>query len=324
MLKRLVATFIWVLIMLPISVFANGVDEEAAQTIVFADLTWDSAMVHNRIVGFIIEHGLEKNYKAEYLGGATIPSLTGLSEGDIDIDMESWHSNFQDLYEDLIEKGKIVDLGKNLPDAPQGWYIPRYVLEGDSERGIDPVAPDLDSVADLDDYAHLFADPEDPKKGLIYLGVSGWAVTEVQENFFDEQGLGASYNKSIPGSAAALAATMAAAFDRGEPWIGYWWEPTAIMGRLDMVRLPGTELPPADVNILVNPSLLDTAPDIVTILKKYDTTVAVNNEFLLQMETMNTDAEGAAIWFLENREDIWLDWVDADVAARVRDALASL
>ena len=303
--------------------FAEGEQENGAQKIVFADLSWDSAMVHNRIVAYIIENGLENEYIADFVPGGTVPSVTGLANGDIDIDMESWHSNFRDVYEKYIGSGDIVDLGKNLPDGPQGWYVPRYVIEGDKSRGIEPLAPGLKTSDDLPQYWELFRDPEDPKKGLIYLGISGWAVTDSNEKYFEEQGLDSHFNKAIPGSAAAVAATMDSAYRRGEAWVGYWWEPTSIMGRLDMYMLPDTRLPPADINILVNKDLPGRAPDVVEILKKYTTTVEMNNEFLAAKEEMELDSAGAAIWFLKNRESVWTKWVDADVASRVKAALAA-
>ena len=304
-------------------IFAGGGQEGKSQQIVFADLTWDSVMVHNRIVAYIIENGLENKYTADFVPGGTVPSVTGLANGDIDVDMESWHSNWLEVYEKHIASGEILDLGKNLPDGPQGWYVPRYVIEGDPSRGIEPVAPDLKTTDDLPRYWELFRDPEDPKKGLIYLGISGWAVTDSNEQYFEKQGLGEYFNKAIPGSDAAVAATMDAAYRRGEPWVGYWWEPTAIMGRLDMYMLPDTRLPPADINILVNKDLPERAPDVVDILKKYSTTVEMNNEFLAAKEKLDLDNEGAAIWFLKNREDVWTQWVDADVASRVKAALAA-
>jgi len=303
--------------------FAQGQQGEAAETIIFADLSWDSAMVHNRIAAYIIENGLENNYSVEYTAGGTVPSLQGLQNADIDVDMESWHSNYRDLYEKIMESGDVLDLGKNLPDGPQGWYIPRYLFEGDPERGIEAAAPDLTSVDQLPKYAHLFPDPEDPDKGLIYLGISGWAVTEANVERFEEWGLGEYYNYSIPGSQAAVAATMNAAYQRGEPWVGYWWEPEATMGRLDMYRLKGSEFPPADVNILVHKSMTERAPDVVEFLKNYETTVEMNNEFLAQMAENGLDAQGAAVWFLNNKEDVWTGWVDADVADRVKAALAN-
>ncbi|MDA3809600.1 MAG: hypothetical protein PF518_04625 [Spirochaetaceae bacterium] len=304
-------------------VVANGQSEAKPQTIVFADLSWDSAMVHNRIAAYIIENGLEGNYDTDFIASATIPTLLGMANGDIDVDMESYHSNFRDVYDEYISSGEILDLGKNLPDAPQGWYVPRYVLEGDKERGIEALAPNLKTTADLPEYWKVFSDPEDPEKGLIYLGISGWTITEQNVADFEEKGLDQYYNKGIPGSSAAVAATMEAAYRKGEGWIGYWWEPTSIMERLDMVMIPDTRFAPADVNILVNSDLTESAPDIVEFLKKYGTTVADNNEFLAKMEELDTDAQGAAEWFLINKENIWTQWVDKTVADRVRKALNS-
>ncbi len=303
-----------------IPAFSAG-NSEKTQKIVFADLSWDSVMVHNRIAAFIIENGLEGSYEADFVTGGTVPSFTGLANGDIDIDMESWHSNFKDLYDKYMKSGDIVDLGKNLPDGPQGWYIPRYLVEGDAKRGIKAAAPGLTGIDVLNNYSKLFPDPEDPDKGLIYLGISGWAVTESNEAVFAEYNLDKNYNKAIPGSANAVAATMDAAYRKGEPWIGYWWEPTAIMGRLDMIRLKGTELPPADVNIIVNADFAESAPEVVEFLKNYSTTVDMNNEFLAKMEELKTDADGAAVWFLKNREDVWTKWVSGKTAEKVRKAL---
>lgn len=322
-MKRFAYIALLICLLLSSPLFAGG-NSEKAKTLVFADLSWDSAMVHNRIAAFIIENGLDGNYKSDFVAGGTVPSVTGLAKGDIDIDMESWHSNLKDVYDKFTKSGEIIDLGKNLPDGPQGWYVPRYILEGDKERGIKAAAPGLKSINDVAKYWELFPDPEDPKKGLIYLGISGWAVTESNEAFFDEYNLGEVYNKSIPGSSSAVAATMDAAYQKGEPWIGYWWEPTAIMGRLDMVRIKGTELPPADVNILINAELVKTAPDVVEFLKKYKTTVAMNNEFLAKMQELKTDAQGAAVWFLKNREDVWTKWVSDSAAEKVKKALSEL
>ena len=140
--------------------------DDEVQTIVFGDVSWNSVQVHNRIAAFIIENGLG-GYKAEYVPGDTLPIINGIAQGDIDVDMESWHSNFRDVYDKGIASGNLVDLGKNMPDAPQGWWIPRYMVEGP-----DAPAPDLKTVADLPKYADLFADPEDPDKGVVYGGVA--------------------------------------------------------------------------------------------------------------------------------------------------------
>ncbi|MFW6313843.1 MAG: glycine betaine ABC transporter substrate-binding protein, partial [Spirochaetota bacterium] len=66
---------------------------EEVREIVFADASWDSILVPNRIVAFILENGYG-GYSADFIPGDTIPLFNGLVPGDIDVMMESWHSNY--------------------------------------------------------------------------------------------------------------------------------------------------------------------------------------------------------------------------------------
>lgn len=309
------------LILLALSgfMFAEGQGESDTVSIVFGDVSWDSVQVHNRIAAFIIENGLEGSYEAEFVAGDTLPIINGVVQGDIDVDMESWHSNFPEVYRKGIESGNMIDLGKNMPDAPQGWWVPRYLIEGS-----DAAAPNLESVEDLKMYAELFPDPEDPSKGVVYGGVAGWSQMAISEEIFAEADLEDEFNLAIAGSGAALAGTMVGAYQKGEAWVGYYWAPTAVLGKLDMVRLKGSEYAPADVNILVHKTLPERAPEVVEFLKNYSTTVADNNEFLAVMDAEELDSEETAIWFLKNKEEVWTEWVAADVADRVKAALAEL
>ncbi|HHT81750.1 MAG TPA: ABC transporter substrate-binding protein [Spirochaetales bacterium] len=317
-MKKLSIITLALLLLVTGGLFAGGSSETNVETIVFGDVSWDSVQVHNRIMAFIIENGLT-GYKADFVPGDTLPILNGLKQGDLDVDMESWHSNFPEVYRKGVESGDIVDLGQNMPDAPQGWYVPRYLVEGPGA-----MAPDLKSVADLARYPHLFPDPEDPSKGHIYGGVAGWAQMELSEEIFEENNLGDTFNLTVAGSSAPIAATMISAYKKNDPWVGYYWEPTAILGRLDMVRLKGSEYPAALVNVLVHKSMLEKAPDVVEILKAYSTTVAENNEFLKIMDDNGWSTQETAIWFLKNKEATWTSWVSADVAAKVKSALKAL
>ena len=314
-MKKLLITAILIALCFGFSLTAEGQQDGGTTTIIFGDVSWDSVQVHNRIMAFIIENGLE-GYDIDYMAGDTLPIINGVVQGDVDVDMESWHSNFRDVYEKGIASGDMIDLGKNMPDGPQGWWIPRYVVEGP-----DAVAPGLKSVADLPKYADLFKDPEDPGMGVVYGGVAGWSQLEISQQIFDDNNLGDTFNMGVAGSGSALAGTMVGAYQKKEPWIGYYWAPTAVLGKLDMIRLAGSEYDPADVNILVNKSMLEKAPDVVEILKKYSTTVDDNNEFLAKMDENDWDTAQAAEWFLRNKEDVWTQWVDADVAEKVKAAL---
>ena len=116
------------LLLLPITASA------AKGTIRFADFSWDSAQVHNRIAGFIVKHGM--GYDLDYIPGDTIMLNTAMLQDDVDINMESWTENIQELYDKMIKSGKVLDLGSNFPDNWQGWLVPTYVIKGDAKRGI--------------------------------------------------------------------------------------------------------------------------------------------------------------------------------------------
>jgi glycine betaine/proline transport system substrate-binding protein len=212
--------------------------------------------------------------------------------------------------------------------------VPTFVIKGDKERGIEPMAPDLKHVKDMPKYWKLFKDPEDPNKGRFYNAIAGWAVTEINEQKFDAYGLDETYNQFVSGSDAALSGSMVAAYEKGNPWFGYYWGPTWVLGKLDMTPLeepPYDEevwestkacaFPSVDVNVLVNHKLPETNPQVVEILKNYETTMKMNNEFLVYMKDERANAEQTAVWFLKNYEDVWTDWVSDEIEAKVKAAL---
>ena len=328
MLKAGVTVFIAAILLLPFS----GVASAASKPLVIADLNWDSAQVHNRIAGFIIEKGY--GYKIQYTPGATITLFAGLVRGDVDIEMECWVENQQEAYDKGIAAGKIIDLGANFPDSWQGWLVPTYVIKGDAKRGIKPMAPGLKSINDLSKYWELFKDAEDPGKGRFYSCIPGWECEKINEKKFKAYGLDKHYNIFLPGSDAALNGSMAAAYRKGKPWFGYYWAPTWVLGKLDMTPIEepafdknlwdanyACAYPSVKVNIIVNSGLQERAPEIVEFLKKYETTQAMANKFLAYMQDEKADTQSAALWFLRNYEDLWTGWVPGKVSSKVKAAL---
>lgn len=310
-----------------------GASYASAQEVIFVDWSWDSAQVHNRIAGFITEHGY--GYDVDYIFADTSPGLLGMRRGDIHVSMEMWTDNFIEIWEDATAKGEILDLGPNYPNAPQGWYVPTYMIEGDPARGIEPVAPDLRSVTDLPKYWELFRDPEQPSKGRFYNAPTGWVVYDINNEKLEGYGLLDSYVAFVPGSQAALDTSIATAYRRGNPWVGYYWEPSGIMGMFDMTMLEEPEytdecwettfacsFPNVSVRVGVASELADWAPELIDFLRSYETTLEQTNSFLDYFENDGRrDVEAAARWFLAEYEDVWTGWVPADVAQKVKSAL---
>jgi len=314
-------------------VFALGTGQAMAKDkLVFSDLSWGSAQVHNRIAAFILEHGY--GYGIDYIAGDTIPMFAGLVRGDIDITMEIWVDNQQPAYDNAIAAGKVVDLGANFPDSWQGWLVPTYMIKGDPARGIKATTPDLKSVYDLPKYKDVFKDPEDPGKGVFYSCIAGWGCEKINEDKFAAYELNDTFNLFLPGSGAALVASMVGAYKKGQPWVGYYWAPTWVLGSYDMTPLEEpaydkaifestakSAYPAVSVNIAVNSSMLKKAPEVVEFLKKYETTQTIANKFLAYMKDKEASTQDAAEWFLKEYESLWTGWVSADVAAKVKKAL---
>ena len=215
----------------------NGIDRE----LVFAGLDWASASLHNHIAGQILQAGFGCEYTD--IPGSTIPMVQGLVRGDVDINMEIWFNTAPDLYHEAADAGDVLDLGLNMTAAEMSFLVPRYVIEGDPERGIEPMAPDLKSVADLARYAEVFKDPEQPDMGRYYNCIIGWQCELTNNKKMDAYGLNDHFTNFRPGAAPALDASIAGAYAKGEAWLGYYWGPTPLLGLLpyDPTRRAGVE-----------------------------------------------------------------------------------
>lgn len=330
-ISLIVGTFLSAAAIVATSVL-GGCGQTAKPAVVFGDASWDSIQVHNRIAAFILKNGY--GYESQFTPGDTIPLFSGLSRGDIDVNMEVWVENQQVAYDKAIADGSVKDLGGNFLDNWQGWLVPTYIIEGDPARGIAPMAPDLKSVFDLPKYASLFQDPENPSKGRFYNGATGWEATTINDEKLKEYGLDQYFTDFVTGSDAALSGSLASAYGKGEPWLGYYWEPTWVLGKYDMTRLEepaydpqiwnsthACAYPANKVDICVNSDFAGRAPDVVDFLSKYSTTTEMINQILAYMQDNKATTEQAAEYFLKNYQSVWTQWVPADVSSKVNAAL---
>lgn len=324
---------IFIVLSLCFALAACGVQVDSkSETIIFADGTWDSVQFHNRVAMFIAEHGY--GYSTEAMPANTHAILSGIRTGDIDVYMEMWIENVQEIYDEMIANGDILNLALNF-DAPyQGYYVPTYVIEGDPSRGIEPMAPDLKSVFDLPKYWELFMDPENRNKGRLYGGIAGWEVDGTLSIKHETYGLNETFTYFSPGSETALNASLISAYEKGEPWVGYNWEPTWIMSKYDMTLLEepeyteegwadgfGVAFPANTVAVTVNSGMVEKAPEVTDFLSNYETSSDLTGEALLYMMENDASVEETAEWFLREHEALWTAWVPADVADKVKEAL---
>ena len=307
--------------------------------IVFGDLDWASAQFHNRVAQHILEAGY--GCETDVIPGSTLPIYNGMARGDVDIAMEVWVPNVQDWWDEETARGTVEAVGVAYPDAVQGWFVPRYLVEGE-----DAPAAGLASVADLPDHAGLFADPENPDKGRFYNCIAGWGCEDANTRKLSAYGLTDSFTNFRPGTGGALAAAIESAILREQPILFYYWGPTWVLGKVgdDVVQLEeppydeevwnammaadpptaaqdATAYPVITVEIGVNSAFAEEAPGVVEFLGAYGMTGAEVSQALLYMQENDVEARAAAQEFLRTREDLWTDWVPDEVAERVRATL---
>jgi glycine betaine/proline transport system substrate-binding protein len=341
---KLIFILIAIVLALSVAVIGCGEDEEATPaptakpTLIISDLNWGSAHFQYEVAKIMIEEGY--GYPVEGVSAVTIAMLEAMRAGDVDVIVEIWYENQQAAYDDALAAGDIVTLGILNDDNWQALFVvPTYVIEGDSERGIDPVAPNLQSVSDLADaeYIALFEDPEDPGKGRVVTCVAGWECEKINAQQLEAYGLDDDYNLLVPGSQEALFLSLEGAYAKGDPWLGYLWGPTTISGALDLTLLEepphdeavweankGCAYPSVQLLVAANADFEDKAPDVAEMFKNWVMNTSTLGEALAYMDATGGEPYDAAVWFLKNRKSFWTGFVPSDVADKIKDALAEL
>ena len=314
------------------SAVLSGCSQKPTQkNIAFADVGWDSIRLQNAAAGLIATTLFGYDSTSE-VSGSTPIAHEALIKGEIDVHMEIWTDNIS-VYNQDLQAGRFQEMGVNFDDNGQGFYVPRYVIEGDAARGIAPVAPDLRTVKDLKNYASVFKDSEDPSKGRVYGGIPGWEVDEIMHKKYLAYGLDANFNYFRPGTDAAMSAELISAYDRGTPIVAYYWEPTWLLGKYDFVLLEDepydpelylqgkTACPSVTVTVGTSNAFAENNPAFCAFLKNYRTTSALLSEALAYMQDSKANYEDAARWMMTTHPELLDEWLTAEQAAEMKQAL---
>ena len=144
------------------ALLAQGATADPREPIHFGDLTWESGSLITEILRLVVEKGY--GHPTDTLPGSTVSLEAALAQDDIQVIAEEWPGR-SPVWIKAEQEGKVFALGDIVKNADEGWWVPAYVIEGDAERGIKAVAPELRSVQDLARYKAVFRDPEAPDKG---------------------------------------------------------------------------------------------------------------------------------------------------------------
>ena len=333
-MKRLIASLT---VTTALAGFAGMAAAQDCGSLTIASMNWQSAELAAAVDQFILNNGY--GCSAEIIQGDTVPTITSMVEkGQPEIAPEGWVDLVPEVIQQGISEGKIVVTTDILSDgAVQGWWIPKYVADAN---------PEIKTIDDMLKHPELFPDPEDSSKGAVFNGPQGWGGTVVTGQLYKAFGAeAAGFTLVDTGSAAGLDGSIARAYEQQQGWVGYYWAPTALLGKYEMVKLDhGVDLdmdewkactsnadcaepkkndwPKDKVQTVVAKEWADSAPaEVMDYLGKRSWTNATVNGVMSWMTDNQATGEDGARHFLEQNEDLWKEWVSPEAAEKIKAAL---
>ncbi|MEM7564125.1 MAG: glycine betaine ABC transporter substrate-binding protein [Pseudomonadota bacterium] len=290
----------------------------AAKRLTVADLDWTGAVVTCRTLQYVLEN--EMGYKVKTV---TMPGGPGAWEavrsGDVDYYCETWPSYNPVKSEYLTEyggDGSLIKIADSGIIGKSGYFVPRYVIEGDSSRGIPASAPNLKTVQDLNQYKHMFRSLESGDRGnLIGCPVAAW-LCEDQARL---DALGVDFYAQALGSEIAHWAEIESKYKRGEPFAAYAWAPHWIHAALDLVELelpvydegkwPATNWPQDVTFKFGNPDFIKNNPDVVKLLENHRLTNEQQAVMIYEVDKKKRDVDEVVEEWMEANKSVWQNWM---------------
>jgi glycine betaine/proline transport system substrate-binding protein len=261
-----------------------------------------------------------------------------IERGEPDLAPEAWVDLMPEVIDQGVADGRIILTGDALSDgAVQGWFVPKYIVDAH---------PEIKTIDDALQHPELFPNPEDSSRGAIFNGPQGWGGTAVTTQLFKAyEAEAAGFDLIDTGSSAGLDGSVANAYESQEGWLGYYWSPTALLGRYEMVKLDHgvpedmeewrrcTSVPecpdpqknawPLDeVKTAVTSSFVERAtPEVMDYLSKRSWSNETVNALMAWMTDNQATGEDGAKHFLRENEALWTSWVTPEAAEQIKAAL---
>lgn len=318
---------------LAVSVFVTGAASAKCGQVSIGAMNWDSARVIANIEKLVLQAGFD--CQVEIIETSTVPGVTSqVEKGTPDILSETWVKSVKALYDKGIEQGRIVRAGAVLLDGGlESWWIPAYLRTRH---------PTLETVEDLKRNWRLFATPDNPGKGRFYSCPDGWGCQIINANMFKAYGLADTFELYEPKSADDLKRSIAQAYAQRRPWVGYYWAPTAILGRYPMVELKlaaasptghacnqradcaaphAGRYPPSLVVSTTTAKFKETNPREFAFISQIAIRNRIMNGILAWGEKNQASAPEMARHFLQAHIPLWKSWLPPDIAEKVEAGL---
>jgi glycine betaine/proline transport system substrate-binding protein len=309
---------------------------QACGRITVANMNWQSAEVLAHIDKIILTRGY--GCEVELVPGDTMPTLTSMMEkGEPDVAPEAWINAVRQPLDAAVASGRLHYAAQALKEGGiEGWWIPKYIADAN---------PGIKTIDDALLRPDLFPSTESKGKGAIYNGPAGWNAQLTTANAFKAWGAAEKGFVLVDsGSAAGLDGSIAKAYERQQGWLGYYWAPTSILGKYDMVKLDAgvpfnkaafetcntkidcanpvkSDWPKAEVFTVVTERFKKAGGPAYGYLVQRSWDNDTVNGLLAWMSDNQAMGEDGAMHFIRNQPALWTTWVSPEAAAKIKASL---
>ena len=320
-MRRRLAAVAGVLLALSASVSPAG----SKGVIQFHEGDWTGNLIQGKMAEFILND--ELGYEVEYVFlPAGPPAWEAILAGDIDVAFEFWPTYSPERNHYISEfggDGSVEYFGDTGLVGRSGWYVPRYMIEGDESRGIEAMAPDLESWEQLNKYKDLFATPETAPRGrLLACPIPAWQAGDELR----VEKLELDFHPVVLGTEIAQFAELETAYSRGQPLLLFSWEPHWTHAKYDLVKLVLPEYTDEcfdDEQGWVQPcdwpdelpynfgsvTLKDRHPDVHEFIQNFKMTNKEQTAMVYEVDVNEREIEEVVREWLAANEEVWRAWL---------------
>lgn len=298
------------------AVMSNPAKAAECGDVSITEMDWASSQFITEVAKFLMEQGYGCNVTK--VPSATVTAAASLAEnGKPDIATEMW-TNSSPVYGKLEKEGKVMSVAKVFSDGgEEAWWIPEYLAKSN---------PELTTIEGI------LANPA-AVGGRFHNCPDGWGCRVANDTYIKAYGFAESGMEVFNhGSGETLATSIGEAYSNKKPWFGYYWGPTAILGKYKMVKVDvgpvnleahkcaqekvcdnpqKSAYPASRVVTAVTKEFANANPEITELMSKMSFSNLQLNSVLAWKEDNKASAEETAVTFIQGNSDVWSKWLNS-------------
>ena len=297
---------------------AAGPPACGTQPISIARMQWPSAA----ILAQLHAHLLATHFECEIRVQEGDLAATGTSMGATGqpaVAPEMWVTRIADIWNAALNAQQVRQAGTAYVETVfEGWFVPDYTATS---------LPGVTTVEGLREHAAQFG--QNGRGRFISCPVD-WACSIINRNLLQANGLASLFEVVEPANRFELDTLIAAAVNRREPVLFYYWQPNAILAQFDVTEVElgpydkdsflcmgqegcGSTTPtgfaPDPVVIALAEWVFLEAPEVAAYFQRAKMPVAEMNLLLQRLSQTGETVDSVVAWFLAERQAVWGPWV---------------